>query len=137
MSAGLQAITDALTAVESGQVPVPAGDLAAAVMELVALSDADRRLERLALAGALVAMMIDRRAPEPGSPPRYPHVHVVLGPADNPAVSCGATPRVLRAAGITDPLTIGDFLHAARAGDYRDAEKVIAEWVTVTGRDAG
>jgi hypothetical protein len=58
---GIQAITQARHYLATGQAACSEGDLALAVMELVAGSDADIRAERLALAGALIAVLIENR----------------------------------------------------------------------------
>lgn len=58
---GVEAITVARAALATGEVPVPGGDLIIAAMELLAAADADRRIERLALAGGLIALLIDQR----------------------------------------------------------------------------
>ena len=60
VSEGIDAITQARFHLASGAVPRPDTDLALAAMELLAAADADPRLERLALAGALIAELIDQ-----------------------------------------------------------------------------
>ena len=60
MNDGVGAIAEARTAMIDGRVPVPDGDLITAAMWHLAAEGVRPRLERLALAGALVAMEIDR-----------------------------------------------------------------------------
>lgn len=59
-SDGCGAILAAFRAMSDGTVPVPEGDLVTAAMWQLATEGVPARLERLALAGALIAMEIDR-----------------------------------------------------------------------------
>lgn len=59
---GLDAVAQARAAMASGKVPYPDGDLITAAMWHLATEGVTPRLERLALAGALVALEIDRMA---------------------------------------------------------------------------
>jgi hypothetical protein len=72
-AAGVVAILEARMALLSGEVATPdPADLVTVVMELLAGADADIRVERLALAGGLIALLIEQRygiAP-PGEEPR-------------------------------------------------------------------
>jgi hypothetical protein len=61
-AAGVVAILEARMALLSGEVATPdPADLVTVVMELLAGADADIRVERLALAGGLIALLIEQR----------------------------------------------------------------------------
>jgi hypothetical protein len=58
---GLDAIAAARKALDDGTVPVPDCDRITEVLELLVSAGADRRPERLALAGGLIALLLDER----------------------------------------------------------------------------
>jgi hypothetical protein len=58
--AGIDAITQVYQAIADGLVHIPDGDLITQAMWHLAAEGVTPRLERLALAGALIAMEIDR-----------------------------------------------------------------------------
>ena len=60
-SGGIDAIMTARRALGDGTVPVPDCNLVTAAMEVLSGADADRRPERLALAGGLIALLLDER----------------------------------------------------------------------------
>jgi hypothetical protein len=64
-SEGVDAITQAHQAIADGLVRIPDGDLITQAMWHLATEGVTPRLERLALAGALVAMEIDKMEAAP------------------------------------------------------------------------